>query len=101
MAESLAMALASHVGRPEAQRLVKALCDHATRSGVPLRQAALEEVHVQSILSPGEIDLALDPDKYLGSTDAFIDRALASYREVQSSRVGSLLIDANNLRGGS
>ena len=48
-----------------------------------LRQAALEEVHVQSILSPEEIDRALDPGAYLGSTDAFIDRALASYREIQ------------------
>ena len=88
MAESLAMALAPHIGRPEAQRLVKALCDRATRSGVHLRQAALEEVHVQSILSPEEIDRALDPGAYLGSTDAFIDRALASYREIQPSGGG-------------
>ncbi len=84
MAESLAMALAPHVGRLEAQRIVKALCDRAVRSGVHLRQAALEEVQVHTILSLEEIDRALDPSGYLGSTDAFIDRALAAYREVQS-----------------
>ncbi len=88
MAESLAMALAPHLGRPEAQHLVKALCDRAVRSGVHLRQAALEEAHVQTILSPEEIDRALDPGTYLGSADAFIDRALASYRELQSSGGG-------------
>lgn len=88
MAESLAMALAPHLGRPEAQRIVKTLCDRATRSGVHLHQAAMEEAQVRAILSPEEIDRALDPGAYLGSTDAFIDRALASYCEVQSSRGG-------------
>jgi 3-carboxy-cis,cis-muconate cycloisomerase len=83
MAESLTMALATHVGRPEAQRIVKALCDRAVKSGMHLRQAAKEEVQVQSILSPEEIDWALDPAAYLGSTNAFIDQALASYREIQ------------------
>ena len=84
MAESLTMALALHLGRPEAQRIVKALCDRAVRSGVHLRQVALEEVYIQTILSPEEIDGAFDPGAYLGSTDAFIDRALRSYHEVQS-----------------
>ena len=85
MAESLTMALALHMGRPEAQRIVKALCDRAVSSGVHLRQVALEEVDMQTILSSEEIDRALDPGAYLGSTDVFIDRALRSYREVQSS----------------
>lgn len=86
MAESLTMALAPHVGRPEAQRIVKALCDRAANSGVHLRQAALEEVQVHTILTLEEIDRALDPGDYLGITDVFIDRALASYREVQPSK---------------
>jgi 3-carboxy-cis,cis-muconate cycloisomerase len=81
----LTMALALHLGRPEAQRIVKALCDRAVRSGVHLRQVVLEDADTQAILSPEEIDRALDPGTYLGSTDAFIDRALRSYREVKSS----------------
>ncbi len=89
MAESLTMALAPQVGRPVAQRIVKALCDRASNSGVHLRQAALEEVQVHTILSLEEIDRALDPGGYLGVTDVFIDRALASYREIQPSKGGS------------
>ena len=95
MAESLTMALAPHLGRPEAQRLVRAACDRAIRSGEDLRQAALADTQVRSFLSPEEIDHALDPGRYLGSTHAFIDRALQVYREVQSSRGG------NGKEGGS
>jgi 3-carboxy-cis,cis-muconate cycloisomerase len=84
MAESLTMALAVHVGRPEGQRIVKVLCDRAVSSGAHLRQVALEDADMQTILTVEEIDRALDPGTYLGSTDAFIDRALRSYREVQS-----------------
>lgn len=84
MAESLTMVLAAHLGRPEAQRIVKTLCERATRSGVHLHEVAMEEVQVHTILSLEEIDRAFDPREYLGSTDAFIDRALASYREVHN-----------------
>jgi 3-carboxy-cis,cis-muconate cycloisomerase len=85
MAESLTMALAQKVGRPEAQRIVKTMCDYSVRSGISLLQAALAETHVCSHLSSAEIDYALDPGNYLGSTDIFIERALASYREIQLS----------------
>jgi len=85
MAESLTMALAPHVGRPEAQRIVKTLCDRAVTLGVHLREVVLEEEAVLSILSVEEVDHALDSSAYLGSTNVFIEHALASYREVQSS----------------
>jgi len=84
MAESLTMALAPHVGRPEAQRIVKTLCDRAVRSGMYLREVVLEEEPVLRILSLEEIDRALDPGAYLGSTNVFIDHALASYREAKA-----------------
>src|SRR5439155_892554 len=83
MAESLTMALAPHVGRPEAQRLVKMLCEHAVLSGRSLRQTAQADEQVCALLSSEEIDHALDPNRYLGSSYTFIDRALASYREVE------------------
>jgi 3-carboxy-cis,cis-muconate cycloisomerase len=81
MAESLTMALAPQIGRPEAQRLVKALCDHVVVSGRSLRQAAEADEQLAALLSPEEIDQALDPSRYLGSTDTFIDRALAAYHK--------------------
>lgn len=83
MAESLTMALAPHLGRPEAQRLVQAICEHATKSATTLRQAALTETQVRAILSPEQVDYALNPSNYLGSTDTFIDHALADYHAVQ------------------
>ena len=83
MAESLTMALAAHVGRPEAQHLVKTLCERAIKLGVHLRVVVLEEEEVLSILSLEEVDHALDPGAYLGSANVFIDRALAAYREIQ------------------
>ena len=86
MAESLTMALAPHVGRPEAQRIVKTLCDRAVTLGVHLREVVLEEEAVLSILSVEEVDHALDSSAYLGSTNVFIEHALASYREILQSR---------------
>ena len=88
MAESLTMTLAPKLGRPEAQRIVKALCDQAVTSGRGLRQTAQTDEQVCALLSSEEIDQALDPSRYLGSTDAFIDRALAAYHEILSSRGG-------------
>ncbi|HLJ33107.1 MAG TPA: lyase family protein, partial [Ktedonobacteraceae bacterium] len=85
MSESLSMALALHIGRPEAQRIVKATSEQAIKSGVNLRQAALENVQVSAILSPEEIERALDPKAYLGSTDTFINQALEAYRVLQLS----------------
>ena len=52
MAEPLTMALAPHVGRPEAQRIVQAAVDHAMKSNADLRHSALEDVQVRAVLSP-------------------------------------------------
>lgn len=83
MAEALTMALSSHVGRPAAYRIVQALCQQATTSGIHLRQAAMQDAQVCASLSPEEIEHALDPGRYLGSTNIFIDRALEAYHKVQ------------------
>jgi 3-carboxy-cis,cis-muconate cycloisomerase len=85
MAEALTMALAPHLGRPEAQRIVRAACEQAARSGAPLRQIALAQPQVRAILAPEELDRALDPATYLGSADLFISRALEAYHKTLSS----------------
>ena len=82
MSESLTMALAQHIGKPEAYTLVQAISKQVTPAGQSLRELALENEQIRSILSPNEIDRVLDPANYLGSTDAFITRALADYQEV-------------------
>lgn len=82
MAESLTMVLASRLGRPEAQRLVGALCARAVEHATTLHEAALNDTEVHSVLSTEQIAVALDPSGYLGSADTMIERALASYRMV-------------------
>lgn len=86
MAESLTMALAPHLGRPEAQRIVKAACEETVRSGADLLKTALADMQVRAILSTAEIEQALNPHAYLGSANTFIDRALAAYRELDTGR---------------
>ena len=83
MAESLSMALAAHVGRPEAQRRVEAAVARAGAEGVSMREAALADVGIRGVLSQDGIERALDPAGYLGATDALIGRALEGWREAE------------------
>ncbi|MBO0780004.1 MAG: adenylosuccinate lyase family protein, partial [Ktedonobacteraceae bacterium] len=83
MAESLTMALAPRIGRPEAYRIVQAACNRVTGSEKSLRQVVLEDAQVRAILSPEEIDRTLDPGGYLGSAQLFINRALDAYHKVR------------------
>jgi 3-carboxy-cis,cis-muconate cycloisomerase len=80
MAESLATALAVRLGRAEAHGVVKALVERAARDRRSLGDVALADPRVSGVLSAAEVSRALDPATHLGSTDAFIDRALATYR---------------------
>ncbi len=86
MAESLTMALAKHVGKSEAHALVQTVCAQAVKSGEQLKHVAPADPKIRSLLSDEEIDVALNPANYLGSTTPFIDRALAAFREFKSTR---------------
>ncbi len=82
MAEPLTTALAASIGRPAAFRLVEAVTRSASDARQSLRDAALADDQIRASLSLEEIERALDPANYLGSTDLFIDRALSAYRDV-------------------
>jgi 3-carboxy-cis,cis-muconate cycloisomerase len=82
MAEALTLALAVKLGRDQAYRLVQEVCQRVVASGKTLRQEVQGDRRIQEQLSSDEIDLALDPNNYLGSTDALIDRALAGYQKM-------------------
>jgi 3-carboxy-cis,cis-muconate cycloisomerase len=81
LSESVSMALARRLGRGEAKELVAAAARRASEAGGPLRDELLADPKVGELLSAEEIDRALDPDAYLGSAPAFVDRALAAWRE--------------------
>jgi 3-carboxy-cis,cis-muconate cycloisomerase len=88
MAESLSMALAAQVGKQEAHHIIQAASRRALAAGVDLREAALEDERVRAALSSEDLDRALDPSSYLGSTDTFIDRALDGYRALPPREPG-------------
>ena len=79
LAESVTMALAEKIGRPEAHRLVEDASRRAVEAGQGLREELLENPGIE--LSAEEIDRALDPMGYLGSAEAFVERALERYRK--------------------
>ncbi len=86
MAESLMVALSQSIGRPDAFRLVESVTALARDEKRPLRDVALANERIRSILSLDGIDRALDPMAYLGSTDLFIDRSLAAYQTMRDGR---------------
>jgi 3-carboxy-cis,cis-muconate cycloisomerase len=81
MAEHVTMVLAERIGRQAAHHAIEAASRRAVSSGRPLRDELLGDQTVTSHLTPQQIDAALDPSGYLGSADAFIDRALTAYRD--------------------
>jgi 3-carboxy-cis,cis-muconate cycloisomerase len=81
MAESVAMAMAGRIGRERAKDATEAACRRAVEAGRPLRDELLRDELVMDLLGADGIDEALDPLRYLGSADAFVDRALARYAE--------------------
>jgi 3-carboxy-cis,cis-muconate cycloisomerase len=79
MSEAVSMAIADRVGRAEAQRLIADAVGRASESGRSLREELIADSQLE--LSSEEIDAALDPEGYLGSANAFVDRALEAWRE--------------------
>jgi 3-carboxy-cis,cis-muconate cycloisomerase len=85
MAENVTTVVADRLGHLEAHKLVAAAARRAADGGNAFRDELLAEPVLRERLSAEQIDAALDPTYYLGSTEAFIDRALSLYRdEVQT-----------------
>jgi 3-carboxy-cis,cis-muconate cycloisomerase len=81
MSESAASALASSLGRSDAQELVEKAAKRSVSDGREFREVLLEIPEVSEALGPDGLDRALDPAGYLGVTAELIDRALAGHRD--------------------
>jgi 3-carboxy-cis,cis-muconate cycloisomerase len=81
MSESVAVSLAPSIGRPAAQQLVATAARRSAHEGRPFREVLLEDHQLADSLGPSGLDRALDPRRYLGATEALIDRALAAHRK--------------------
>jgi 3-carboxy-cis,cis-muconate cycloisomerase len=87
MTERVTFLLAERMDRGIAHEMIRAASGRAAEEGSSLKTVLMSDHQVRRHLSAEEIDLALDPTTYLGSTRAFIERALALHR--QAERTGS------------
>ena len=74
-AEAVATALARSIGRPRAQELVTAAC-RRTEGGQHLKEVVRADPEITAHLSERALEALFQPESYLGSTKALIDRAL-------------------------
>ena len=79
LAERVATALTPALGRGPAARLVQRASAKAIESGRPLRDVLAALPAVTEHLDRAALGVLLDPRGYLGSVDAFVDRALATH----------------------
>jgi 3-carboxy-cis,cis-muconate cycloisomerase len=79
MAEAVVAALTGPLGPGRARELVDEAAGRALAGGRPLREVLLEAPEVARHLGPDGLDRALDPERYLGSAQTLIDRALAAH----------------------
>jgi 3-carboxy-cis,cis-muconate cycloisomerase len=84
MAESVAMALAAHVGKPEAHRLVERAAAKVSDGG-SFADALAADPDVTRHLDRQAIEDALVPDDYLGVSSQFIGRVLAAHAAKESA----------------
>jgi adenylosuccinate lyase len=81
MAEAVMMALAAKgLGRQEAHKLVRDAAQTARTKGILLRDALLAAPRVSKLLSPKELDAAMDPNAYLGQSASIVDATLKRVR---------------------
>lgn len=77
MAESVLLALAGKgMGRQDAHELIRRCSMEARKEGQDFRSVLVRTKEVSSLMSEKEIDAALDPKAYLGSTGRTIDHIL-------------------------
>jgi 3-carboxy-cis,cis-muconate cycloisomerase len=81
LAEHVTTLAAEKLGRLRAHELVETASRRTLDDGCSFREELRAETALREALPGGEIDTALDPVGYLGSADAFVDRALELYRE--------------------
>jgi 3-carboxy-cis,cis-muconate cycloisomerase len=84
LSEAVSTALADRLGRAQAKALVGEVARRGAEGGRSFRDELIAEERVE--LSAEEIDRALDPAGYLGSAEAFVDRALEAHSRREETR---------------
>jgi len=82
MAEAIMMGLAPTLGRETAHHAVKHAIDRVSDTGMALEDALMMVTEVSAALSRDDVIRLADPTAYLGAAGSFIDRILATTKEV-------------------
>lgn len=81
LAEAVAIALATRIGRMPAHHLIEKMSHTALESGRSLREVLLEDKQLRELLKPAEIEKLLDAKNYTGSAESMIDRVLMEHKK--------------------
>jgi len=79
LAEAVSIVLAQRVGRDAAHHLLEQCCKRAVAEQRHLRAVLGDEPQVTTELSATELDHLLDPARYLGQAQVWVERALAEH----------------------
>jgi 3-carboxy-cis,cis-muconate cycloisomerase len=79
-AEAVTMALANHMEKSKARKLLDAASRKARDSGKHLREVLAQERAVTEVLSPADLDRLFAPENYLGVAEQWVDRVVNSSR---------------------
>lgn len=79
-AEAVTMALASHMDKSSARRLLDGAIQKTRQSGKHLREVLAQDRAVTEVLSPAELDGLFAPENYLGAAEEWVDRVIESSR---------------------
>jgi 3-carboxy-cis,cis-muconate cycloisomerase len=89
LAEQVTGLLTDSLGRPAAHDVVAGAAARAVTSGLPLRDVLLATPEVeQAGVTAEQVDAALDPARYLGAAEDFIDAALRAHAALEGSADG-------------
>jgi 3-carboxy-cis,cis-muconate cycloisomerase len=77
-AEAVAGALAKHIGKQEAHKLVEECCRQAVAGKRHLREILSGTAEIKSRLTPADLDSLFQPLNYLGVATELIDRTIAA-----------------------
>ncbi len=79
LAEAVSIVLAQRVGRDTAHHLLEQCCKRAVAEQRHLRAVLGDEPQVTAELSATELDHLLDPARYLGQAQVWVERAVAEH----------------------
>lgn len=85
LSQRVSEALAGRLGRGEAHARVRSVLLSAQETGRPLREALLADPALAEAIEATELDELLDPETYVGSAGALVDRALREWEQTRDA----------------